>query len=106
MWQCQTDHQNARLAQDKASMANTQAEWAKLRRQALWTAASPGCLAWCWRWISLPRSLRGRQAAHTEQASSVQPSQPHRQRSRQRQRDAYHIHVVTHSQSECIHVCT
>ena len=57
MWQCQTERQQARLANDKAATLTAQAERAQLRRQAIWQAASPGCFACCWRWLCLPRSL-------------------------------------------------
>ena len=57
MWQAQTEHQAARLANDKSAIAEAQSDYAKLRRQALFQAAGPGCLPWCWRFLSLPRSL-------------------------------------------------
>ena len=56
-WQIQAEHQTARLTSNKAGMAEAQADWDRLRSQALWRSASPGCLLWCWRWCSLPRRL-------------------------------------------------
>ena len=57
LWQVHGELQAAKLANSAEAVQAAQAEYRKLRSQALWAAASPGCFAWLWRWASLPRSL-------------------------------------------------
>ena len=57
IWQLQGEMQAAKISNNDQAMQACQTEYRKLRSQALWAAASPGCLAWLWRWASLPRSL-------------------------------------------------
>ena len=57
MWQTQAELQAAKISNSAEAVQTAQKDYAKLRREALWSAASPGCLACAWRWLTLPRSL-------------------------------------------------